>query len=83
MRLYEKSNIAEVLKQLRVKKKLSQEALADKIGCSRVSITMIETGNHKPNYELLCRWTRACGQQLILRSIKNTEIDIFNNDDVE
>lgn len=36
----------------RTRKKLSQQELADKVGCNRSTISMIETGKIKPSYEL-------------------------------
>lgn len=41
-----------VLKEARIKKKLTQQELADKVGVSRQTISMIEIGANKPSVEL-------------------------------
>ena len=83
MELFEKTDLGKVLKKFRIKKKLSQEALAEKIHCSRISITNIENGAHKPNYELLCRWLKACGQHLIATSSKKKKTKILDFKDAK
>ena len=42
----------EVLKEARIKKKMTQQELADKVGVSRQTISMIEIGANKPSVEL-------------------------------
>ena len=67
MRLYKKSNLAKILKDLRLKSNLSQEAMAKKIGCTRQMVIGIESGRFAPQYQNFCAWLTACGMQLIIR----------------
>ena len=76
MRLYENSNLAELLKNVRLECKLSQEKLAERIGYSRKTISRIENGQEEAKYRIFYRWLNACGKQLIVRSYKTVEIDI-------
>ena len=46
-------NFAESLKKLRIQKGLTQEDLAEKMGMAKSSISMYETGNRKPSFEVL------------------------------
>ncbi|MBS1511076.1 MAG: helix-turn-helix transcriptional regulator [Bacteroidetes bacterium] len=48
------TRLAEQIKIERIKKKVSQQNLADFLGLSRTSIMNIETGRHKPSvYQIL------------------------------
>ncbi|MDO4218675.1 MAG: helix-turn-helix transcriptional regulator [Synergistaceae bacterium] len=76
MKLSEKTNLPQLLKEIRKKKKLTQAKLAEKIYCSRHEIISIEKGEYAPNFKLICRWAKACGKQLMLRSITKAEIEI-------
>ena len=76
MRLYENSNLCEILKNIRLKCKISQEQLAEKIGCSRSTVSRIENGQDQPTYRIFYRWITACDKQLILRSSKTTVTQI-------
>lgn len=40
------------LKEARVKKKMTQQELADKVGVVRQTISMIENGTNKPSIDL-------------------------------
>ena len=40
------------LKEARIKKKLTQQELADRVGVNRQTISMIELGVNKPSVEL-------------------------------
>ncbi len=48
-----------VLKQIRVKRKLTQAGLAEKVGVARVTIARIETGHRNPSMDLLQRLAKA------------------------
>ncbi|MDO4218536.1 MAG: helix-turn-helix transcriptional regulator [Synergistaceae bacterium] len=76
MRLYENTNLTELLKTARLESELSQEQLAKKIGCTRETVCKIENGRDEPKYRIFYRWLNACGKQLIVRSYKTVEIDI-------
>lgn len=80
MVLYEKTNLSETLKKLRVQQKISQAELAEKMKCSRHEIVNIESGKRIPNYKALCRWIRACDAELVLWIKKKivTQIPIDN-----
>ncbi|MDO4218414.1 MAG: helix-turn-helix transcriptional regulator [Synergistaceae bacterium] len=83
MILYEKTNLPETLKKLRVSQKISQAKLAEKLKCSRHEIINIERSNRAPNYKTLCCWIRACGGELILRvkTKGDTEIPIEDTEE--
>lgn len=76
MRLYEKTNLSELLKETRLECKITQNKLAEKIGCSRETISRIENGQVEPCYAIFYRWLNVCGKQLIIRSSKRTAIPI-------
>lgn len=43
----------ERLKELRLKKKLSQKELAEELGITQEAVSFLETGKRNPSYELL------------------------------
>jgi len=47
------------LKQLREKRRWTQETLAKKVGVARVTIARIEIGNRRPSLDLLERLAKA------------------------
>jgi transcriptional regulator with XRE-family HTH domain len=54
--------LGHVIKQLREAKKMSQRALADKVGVTAADITMLETGKRKsPSLPVLKRLAKALG----------------------
>jgi transcriptional regulator with XRE-family HTH domain len=48
-----------VLKRIREKRKLTQAALAKKVGVHQVTIARIETGERNPSMDLLQRLAKA------------------------
>ena len=48
-----------VLKQIRQKRKLTQAALAEKVGVARVTIARLEIGDRNPSMDLLQRLAKA------------------------
>jgi len=46
-------NFSERLKQLRLKRKLSQQELADRLGIANSTVSMYERGERKPDLEML------------------------------
>ncbi len=48
-----------VLKAIREKRKLSQAALAERVGVDRVTIARLETGTRNPSMDLLHRLAKA------------------------
>ena len=52
------------LRNLRVRAGLSQEAMAKKLGVSRVQISRIERGISSTPVETIVAWHRACGYRL-------------------
>ena len=76
MRLYENTNLPELLKNVRLENKLSQEEIAKRIGCTRETVSRIERGTDEPRYAIFYRWLRACGKELIMRHYKKEKIEI-------
>lgn len=50
---------AETLKRLRARRGLTQEALAQRAGTTRVTIARLETGTRRPSVDLLLRLAKA------------------------
>jgi len=50
------------LKQARMSKMLSQNDLADKIGCKEREICLLETGRSSPTYGMACRIAEVLGE---------------------
>ena len=48
-----------VLKKAREKRKLTQQALADKVGVHQVTIARLESGTRQPSMDLLHRLAKA------------------------
>ncbi len=49
------------VRRLRAKKKLSQKALADKVGCSVSYVSMLERGQRSPPLETIEKVAKALG----------------------
>jgi transcriptional regulator with XRE-family HTH domain len=49
------------VRRLRAKKKLSQKALADKVGISVSSVSMLERGQRSPPLETIEKMAKALG----------------------
>jgi len=47
--------VAEVIKKIRWEMRLSQQALADEIGCTQTAISAYELGQREPVYRILKR----------------------------
>ena len=52
------------LKELRAKKNLTQEELADAVGVTRVTINYIENGEYRPSLELAFLLARYFGKTI-------------------
>lgn len=48
-----------MLKKVRENRKLTQQALADKVGVHQVTIARLETGKRQPSMDLLHRLAKA------------------------
>ena len=48
----------------RLKKKMTQEEVAEKMGTTKSSISRFESGNYNPSIDFLIRLSRALGKQL-------------------
>jgi transcriptional regulator with XRE-family HTH domain len=48
-------SIGKNFKEWRIENKLSQEAVASKVGISRTTITNIETSTQNPTLEFICK----------------------------
>lgn len=48
-----------VLKKARERRKLTQQALADKVGCTRETIARLESGIRQPSMDLLHRLAKV------------------------
>lgn len=65
---------AENLRQLRVGRGLSQEALADAAGIDRTYVSLLERRKYSPSLDLMERLADALGvapEELITRSLNN------------
>ena len=60
----------ELVATVRRESGLSQRALADRVGCSRSTITRIEAGEMDPTVTMLARIVSAAGQRLVLESTR-------------
>lgn len=58
--------ISELIKS-RLKKGLSQEQLAERIGTKQSAIARIESGNANPSIEFLEKITKAMGSKLVIQ----------------
>jgi putative transcriptional regulator len=55
-----KANIANIIRQLRfIKGEMTQQRLADQIGCTRQTIIMLEQGRYVPSLALALRIAEA------------------------
>ena len=55
-----KANIANIIRQLRfIKGEMTQQGLADQIGCTRQTIIMLEQGRYVPSLALALRIAEA------------------------
>jgi transcriptional regulator with XRE-family HTH domain len=61
---------ADVLRQLRERAELSQEALAAKSGLDRTYISLLERGQRQPTLKTLARLAEALGMSLAALSKK-------------
>lgn len=65
MMLSEKRDkLAKVLKEAREKKGLTQQELADRIGCQRQTILKIETSKYSPGLDILYQMVECLGLTL-------------------
>lgn len=48
----------------RLKRKMTQEEVAEKMGTTKSSISRFESGNYNPSIDFLIRLSRALGKQL-------------------
>ena len=48
----------------RLKKKMTQEEVAEKMGTTKSSISRFESGNYNPSFDFLTRLSYALGKQL-------------------
>lgn len=55
------------LRRLRYAKNISQRALADRMGCAKKTITMMERGRVNPHFDLILSWAEALGAKLEVR----------------
>ncbi len=56
-------NISEIIKRIRWELRLSQQKLANELGCRQTCISSYELGQRSPNYSMLVKI-----QEFILRS---------------
>lgn len=71
------ADFARVLRLLRSEKRLSQQALADKLGISKSAINMYERGEREPGFEtleLIADYFNVDMDYLLGRSSKTTKI---------
>lgn len=74
-----------LLKDLRKKKSISQEKLAEKTGLNRIFISLIETGKRNPTLTTICKLSQGLGikpsELLKLYEEKVAEIKTQKNDE--
>lgn len=58
--------IFEILRELRQIVGVSQEHLAEKIGCSRISLTSYENNQSRPKRPTLEKWLKALTEEILL-----------------
>lgn len=74
-------NTGERIKELRLKKKLSQEALAESAGVSRSNLNRLENGKGEASIETLLKLNKVLGGGLIgshMANLKNSKEDTTN-----
>lgn len=67
---FERRAVGEVIRQLRVERRLSQEVLSGLAGIARSHLAMIESGAKQPNFETIWRLANALNlrpHELVLR----------------
>lgn len=63
-----REQIGQQLKQQRISRKLSQQQVADLLGCARPRISLIETGRYQGSLQLLERYLHLMDMDLCARS---------------
>ncbi len=56
---FDQKAVGETIRELRKKKKLSQEVLSGLAGIARTHLTMIENGTKQPNFETIWKLANA------------------------
>jgi transcriptional regulator with XRE-family HTH domain len=59
-------SIGEILRKLRIKKKLTQRSLGAAMDLDSGFISHIETGKRDPGFATLLRWLSICGGRLLI-----------------
>lgn len=62
------------LKEIREKRKLKQEQLAELMSVSRTTISKIESGKFNCSYDYILKFSKALGFNIILEESDNEEI---------
>ena len=63
-----REQIGQQLKQQRISRKLSQQQVAELLGCARPRISLIETGRYQGSLQLLERYLYLMDMELCARS---------------
>lgn len=56
--------------EARIKRKLSQRALAESIGLKQSSLARVESGKHMPSIEMLTKIAQGLGKRLEIRFVE-------------
>ncbi|HYB53888.1 MAG TPA: helix-turn-helix transcriptional regulator [Thermoanaerobaculia bacterium] len=63
----DEDSAGDLLRRARIRGRLTQHELADRLGCSQQAIAQAERSGSNPTVGFMRRWAAACGARLVVR----------------